>query len=141
MVQEDGRTGRASRTHPSKQLRPTGRRPGRLVAGSYRSGPGSEVLRSVPRAGQPGLGVVALGDDSGNAPADTGQRTPHVLLHVVVHCSSSVPAICSPVTIESRRKTLPRASEEIPILPAEMGLRRPWNRLSRLSAAQVDPTR
>src|SRR4249920_2013511 len=110
---------------------PAGRGPGRPAAGSCRSSfPRSETLRGVPRAGQPGLGVVALGDDSGNAPADTGQRTPHVLRHVVVHCSSSVPAISSPVTIESRRKALPRASEEIPILPAEMGLRRVWNRLS-----------
>jgi len=91
--------------------------------------PRSETLRGVPQAGQPGLGVVALGDDSGDAPADTSQRTPHVLRHVVVHRSSSVPAICSPVTIEFRRKALLAASEESPILPAEMGLSQISNRL------------
>jgi len=34
------------------------------------------------------------------------------------------PAISSPVTIESGRKALLAASEEIPILPAEIGLSR-----------------
>ena len=52
--------------------------------------PGSEMLRGVPRTGHPGLGVVALGDDSGDAPANASQRTPHALRHVVVHYSSSV---------------------------------------------------
>jgi hypothetical protein len=32
------------------------------------------------------------------------------------------PAISSPVIIESRRKALPGALEELPILPAEIGL-------------------
>jgi hypothetical protein len=34
------------------------------------------------------------------------------------------PAISSPVTIESRRKALLGASDEFPILPAELGLSR-----------------
>ena len=52
--------------------------------------PGSEPLRGVPQAGHPGLGVVALGDDSGDAPADASQWTLCALRHVVVHSSSSV---------------------------------------------------
>ena len=52
--------------------------------------PGSETSRGVPRADQPSLGVVALGDDSGDAPADPSQRSPYALRHVVVHRSSSV---------------------------------------------------
>jgi len=51
--------------------------------------PGSETCRGVPQAGQPGLGVVAFGDDSGDAPADAGQWAPYALPHVVVHRSSS----------------------------------------------------
>src|SRR6516165_3354497 len=43
------------------------------------------------------------------------------------------PAICSPVTTESRRKVLPGALEEIPIFPAEMGLSRPWTALPGLA--------
>jgi hypothetical protein len=42
----------------------------------------------------------------------------------VVHRSSSVSIISSPVTIESRRKPVAGASEEIPILPAELRLSR-----------------
>jgi hypothetical protein len=38
--------------------------------------PGSETRRGVPRAGQPGLGIVAHGDDSGEAPADDGLLAP-----------------------------------------------------------------
>jgi hypothetical protein len=41
------------------------------------------------------------------------------------------PAISSPVTTEPRRKALPGASEEIPILPAEIGLSPARNRLTR----------
>jgi hypothetical protein len=48
------------------------------------------MRRGVPQAGHPGLGVVAFGDDGGDAPADAGQRTPYALRHVVVHRSSSV---------------------------------------------------
>ena len=52
------------------------------------AGPGSETRRSVPQAGHPVLGVVALGDDSGDPPADASQRTPYALPLVVVHRSS-----------------------------------------------------
>ena len=60
---------------------------GRAPGASF---PGSETRRGVPRADQPSLGVVALGDDSGDAPADPSQRSPYALRHVVVHRSSSV---------------------------------------------------
>jgi hypothetical protein len=51
--------------------------------------PGSGTRRGVPQAAQPGLGVVALGDNSGDSPADTSQRALYGLPHVVVHRSSS----------------------------------------------------
>jgi hypothetical protein len=43
------------------------------------------MRRGVPRAGQPGLGVVALGDESGDAPADASQWARYALRHVGVH--------------------------------------------------------
>jgi len=92
--------------------------------------PGSEMHRGVPRAGQPGLGVVALGDDSGEAPADASQGTRYALRHVVVHRSSSVSGHLFAGHFESRRKARLGASEVIPILPAEIGLIRAWNRLT-----------
>ena len=52
--------------------------------------PGSETLRGVPQAGQLGLGVVTLGDDRGDAPADASQWTRYAVRQVVVHRSSSV---------------------------------------------------
>jgi hypothetical protein len=55
-------------------------------AGSF----GSEMRSSVLRADQPGLGVVALGDDSGEAPPDASQWTLCALRQVVVHGFSSV---------------------------------------------------
>jgi hypothetical protein len=42
------------------------------------------------QAGHPGLDVVALGDESGDAPADASQRSPCARLDVVVHGSSLV---------------------------------------------------
>jgi len=48
------------------------------------------MLRGVPQAAHPGLGVVALGDDRGDAPADASQWTPYALRHVLVHRSSLV---------------------------------------------------
>ena len=48
------------------------------------------TLRGVSQAGQLGLGVVELGHDRGDAPADASQWTPYALRHVVVHRSSSV---------------------------------------------------
>ena len=89
---------------PANPGKPAGRGPGRLAAGSCRSGleirirnpdrrralvSWSETRRGVPQAGHPSLGVVALGDDSGEAPTDASQWTPHALRHVVVHRSSS----------------------------------------------------
>jgi hypothetical protein len=93
----------------------------RIRPGAGRWSPGSETRRGVPQAGQPGLGVVAFGDDSGDAPADASQ---YALSHVVGHHSSSVSGISSPVTYESRPKALLGALEEIRILPAEIGLSR-----------------
>jgi len=58
--------------------------------GAGRQFPRSETLRSVQQAGHPGLGVVALGDDRGDAPANACQWTPYALRDVVVHRSSSV---------------------------------------------------
>src|ERR1041385_7319917 len=91
----------------------------------------SVALWRVLRAGQPSLRVVALGDDSGDALPDASQRALHVLRHVAVHGSSSVCGYLFAVTIESRRKTPLAASAKILISPAEMGLRRPWDRLRR----------
>jgi hypothetical protein len=48
------------------------------------------MRRSVLRPDQTGLGVVALGDDSGDAPADASQWTRYALRQVVVHRFSSV---------------------------------------------------
>jgi hypothetical protein len=56
------------------------------------AGPGSEKRWGAPRAAHPGRGVVALGDDNGNPPADAGQWAPCALGHVVVHHSSLVAA-------------------------------------------------
>jgi len=50
----------------------------------------SETRRGVLQAGQPVLGVAALGDDSGDAPADASQPARCALRQVVVHRSSSV---------------------------------------------------
>lgn len=101
-----GPSGQGSGNRRGNPRQPAGRGPGRLAAGSCRSGPGirignparrrvlvlpgSETCRGVPQAGHPGLGVVALGDDSGDAPGDASQWPPYALPHVVVHRSSSV---------------------------------------------------
>ena len=50
----------------------------------------SEMRRGVLQASQPGLGVVALGDDSGDAPTDASQTARPALRQVVVHRSSSI---------------------------------------------------
>ena len=63
---------------------PTATPQGRALA------PRSEMCRRVLQADQPGLGVVALGDDSGDAPADSSQWPRSALRQVVVHRSSSV---------------------------------------------------
>jgi hypothetical protein len=51
---------------------------------------GQVRVRGVPQAGQLGLGVVALGDDCGDATANARQWTPYSLRLVVAHGSSSV---------------------------------------------------
>src|ERR1700729_1998608 len=108
---------------------PAGRGPGRLrlvraggleIRISLRPASGthparSETRRGVPQTGQPGLRIVAFGDDSGDAPGDARQWAPHALRHVVIHRSSSVSGQLLPVIIESRRKALLGVLEESPI--------------------------
>jgi hypothetical protein len=62
------------------------------------TGPGLEKRWGAPRAAHPVRGVVALGDDSGNPPADAGQWGPRALGYVVVHHSSliAVPNLAAP---------------------------------------------
>ena len=76
---------------------------------------GSGMRGSVLQADQPGLGVVALGDDRGDASADASQWTRCGLLRGVVHRSSSVSGHLIAGHLDSRRKTLPGALEELPI--------------------------
>ena len=97
--------GHTEQTGPSARLGNRCRNPSRPAAGSCSSGarirsptstpgagPGSEKRWGAPRAAHPGRGVIALGDDSGNPPADAGQWAPCALGHVVVHHSSSIAA-------------------------------------------------
>jgi hypothetical protein len=64
----------------------------------------------------------------------SGPRTLCLTLRFIV--PPRFPAISSPVTIDSRRKALPGALEEIPILRAEAGLSRLESGLPGLSAPQ-----
>src|SRR5215472_5885725 len=90
---------------------------GLVLQGPVRAG-------GVPQAGQPALSVVALGDDSGHALTDASQRALSCLCRAVVHRSSLVSSHLFADIIEFRRKTLPGASEESLILPAQVRLSR-----------------
>src|ERR1700729_1597454 len=128
---------------------PAGRGPGRLrlvraggleIRISLRPASGthparSETRRGVPQTGQPGLRVIAFGDDSGDAPGDAHQLALHTLRHVVTHRSSSISGQLLPVTIEPRRKVLLGTLDESPICLLRQVLAGPQTDLTQ---AQID---